>query len=85
MKSKFVGCQFFCSEVATGTHRAGRHFRTKLMSRYIGSSPNGWFDVRFEELVSKTENPGGFLRKLDQGALGLSDPCGSPFQLLLLC
>ena len=44
-------------------HRAGRHFRTKLMSRYIGSSPNGRFDVRFEELVSKAENPGGFLRK----------------------
>ena len=33
------------------THRAGRHFRTKLMSRYIGSSLNGRFDVRFEELV----------------------------------
>ena len=41
-------------------HRAGRHFRTKLMSRYIGSSPNGRFDVRFEELVSKVQNPGGF-------------------------
>ena len=33
------------------THRAGRHFRTKLMSRYIGSSTNGQFDVRIEELV----------------------------------
>ena len=46
-----------------GSHCAGRRFRTKLMSRYIGSSPNGRFDVRFEELVSKAENPGGFLRK----------------------
>ena len=33
------------------------------MSRYIGSSPNGRLYVRFEELVSKAENPGGFLRK----------------------
>ena len=44
-------------------HRAGRHFRKKLMSRYIGSSPHGRFDVRIEELVSKAENPGLFLRK----------------------
>ena len=49
--------------ILVGSHRAGRHFRKKLMSRYIGSSPNGRFDVRFEELVSKAENPGGFLRK----------------------
>ena len=49
--------------VAKTTHRTGRRFRTKLMSRYIGSSPNGQFDVRFEERVSKAENPGGFLRK----------------------
>ena len=33
------------------------------MSRYICFSPNGQFDVRFEELVSKAKNPGGFLRK----------------------
>ena len=29
----------------------------------IERSQNGWFDVRFEELVSKAKNPGGFLRK----------------------
>ena len=51
------------SKSPSGPHRVGRHFRTKLMSPYIGSSPNGRFDVRFEELVSKAENPGGFLRK----------------------
>ena len=45
------------------THRPGRRFRTNLMSRYICFSPNGQFDVRFEELVSKAKNPGGFLRK----------------------
>ena len=45
------------------THRPGRRFRTKLMSQYICFSPNGQFDVRFEELVSKVQNPGGFLRK----------------------
>ena len=33
------------------------------MSRYIGASQNGRFDVRIQELVSKAENPGGFLRK----------------------
>ena len=44
-------------------HCAGRHFRTKLMSRYIGVGQNDGFDVRIQELVSKAENPGGFLRK----------------------
>ena len=51
------------SDVCFGSHRSGRHFRTKLMSPYIGSSPNGRFDVRFEELVSKAVNPWRFLRK----------------------
>ena len=45
------------------SHRPGRRFRTNLMSRYICFSQNGRFDVRFEELVSKAKNPGGFLRK----------------------
>ena len=41
----------------------GRHFWTKLMSRYIGAGQNDWFAVRLQELVSKAKNPGGFLRK----------------------
>ena len=45
------------------SHCSGRHFRTKLMSRYIGVGPNDRFDVRIQELVSKAKNPGGFLRK----------------------
>ena len=51
------------SDVCFGSHRSGRHFRTKLMSRYIGTSQNDQFDVRMQELVSKAKNPGGFLRK----------------------
>ena len=41
------------------SHRSGRHFRTKLMSLYIGAGQNDWFDVRIEELVSTAKNPGG--------------------------
>ena len=33
------------------------------MSQYIGSGQNNGFDVRIHELVSKVQNPGGFLRK----------------------
>ena len=33
------------------------------MSQYIGSGQNNRFDVRIQELVSKVQNPGGFLRK----------------------
>ena len=33
------------------------------MSRYIGAGQNDRFDVRIQELVSKVQNPGGFLRK----------------------
>ena len=55
--------EFTFKDLGVGPHRTGRRFRTKLMSRYIYFSPNGRFDVRFEELVSKAENPGGFLRK----------------------
>ena len=33
------------------------------MSRYICFSQNGRFDVSFEELFSKVQNPGGFFRK----------------------
>ena len=29
---------------------SGRHFRTKLMSRYIGAGPNDRFDVRIQKL-----------------------------------
>ena len=54
---------FACISQSCQTHRAGRRFRTNLMSRYICFSQNGRFDVRFEELVSKAKNPGGFLRK----------------------
>ena len=45
------------------SHRAGRHFRTKLMSRYIGAGQNGRFDMRIQELVSKVQNSGRLLRK----------------------
>ena len=45
-------------------HRSGRPLRINLMSRYICFSQNGRFDVSFEELVSKVQNPGGFFRKI---------------------
>ena len=44
-------------------HRSGRPLRINLMSRYICFSQNGCFDVSFEELFSKVQNPGGFFRK----------------------
>ena len=44
-------------------HRSGRPLRINLMSRYICFSQNGRFDVSFEELFSKVQNPGGFFRK----------------------
>ena len=37
------------------SHCAGRHFRTKLMSRYIGSGQKKRFDVGIQELVSKVQ------------------------------
>ena len=37
---------------------AGRHFRTKLMS-----GQNKRFEMRIQELASKVQNPGPFLRK----------------------
>ena len=44
-------------------HLPGRPLRINLMSRYICFSQNGRFDVSFEELFSKVQNPGGFFRK----------------------
>ena len=41
----------------------GRYFWTKLMCQTIGSGQNNRFDLRIQELVSKVQNPGGFLRK----------------------
>ena len=35
------------------THRSGRHFRTKLMSRYIGAGIKDRFDVRIQERYKK--------------------------------
>ena len=51
------------SQQGDNAHRSGRHFRTKLMSRYIGADQNDRFDVRMQELVSKAKNPGGFFEK----------------------
>ena len=34
-----------------------------LCPAILGPSQNGRFDVRIQELVSKVQNPGGFLRK----------------------
>ena len=56
-------CQHGLLALETPSHCAGRHFRTKLMSQYIGAGQNDRFDVRIQELVSKVQNPGGFLRK----------------------
>ena len=42
----------------------GRPLRINLMSRYICFSQIGPFDVSFEELFSKVQNPGGFFRKI---------------------
>ena len=55
----------FCKTwvIQPSPHCSGRHFRTKLMSRYIGAGQNDRFDVRIQEVVSKVQNPGGFLRK----------------------
>ena len=41
------------------SHCTGRHFKTKLMSQYIGAGQNDRFDVRMEEVVSKAKNPAG--------------------------
>ena len=56
-------CTDMMSQQGDNAHRSGRHFRTELMSRYIGAGQNDRFDVRIQELVSKAKNPGGFLRK----------------------
>ena len=40
------------SQQGDNAHRSGRHFRTKLMSRYIGAGQNDRFDVRMQELES---------------------------------
>ena len=45
------------------SHLPGRPLRINLMSRYICFSQNGRYDVSFEELFSKVQNPGGFFRK----------------------
>ena len=45
-------------------HRSGRPLRINFMSRYICFSQIGPFDVSFEELFSKVQNPGGFFRKI---------------------
>ena len=45
-------------------HRPGRPLRINFMSRYICFSQIGPFDVCFEELFSKVQNPGGFFRKI---------------------
>ena len=56
-------CQHGLLALETPSHCAGRHFRTKLMSQYIGAGQNDRFDVRIQELNSKAKNPGGGLRK----------------------
>ena len=45
-------------------HRSGRPREINFMSRYICFSQIGPFDVCFEELFSKVQNPGGFFRKI---------------------
>ena len=57
--SKEGGQRFHFRRKLFNSHRPGKRLRTNLMSRYICFSQNG----RFEELVSKAKNPGGFLRK----------------------
>ena len=44
--------------VDTASHCAGRHFRIKLMSRYIGAGQNDQFDVKIQELVTKVKKNG---------------------------
>ena len=46
------------------THLPGRPLRINFMSRYICFSQIDPFDVSFEELFSKVQNPGGFFRKI---------------------
>ena len=48
----------------SGTHRSGRPREINFISRYICFSQIGPFDVCFEELFSKVQNPGGFFRKI---------------------
>ena len=53
----------FCGSYNASTaHCAGRHFRTKLMSQYIGFGQKDRFDVRIQELFSKVQNSWGFLQ-----------------------
>ena len=56
--------QSFASPQGSTPHRSGRPLRINLMSRYICFSQIGLFDVSFEELFSKVQNPGGFFRKI---------------------
>ena len=44
---------------------AGWHFETKIqtISQYVQIHRKNLFDVRVQELVSKVQNPGRFLRK----------------------
>ena len=46
------------------SHRSGRPREINFISRYICFSQIGPFDVCFEELFSKVQNPGGFFRKI---------------------
>ena len=47
------------NQILLHPHCEGRHFRTKLMSQYIGSGQKNLKDVRIQELVSKVQNLGG--------------------------
>ena len=46
------------------SHLPGRPLRINFMSRYICFSQIRPFDVSFEELFSKVQNPGGIFRKI---------------------
>ena len=56
-----IVCMLFQGDKA---HCPGRPLRINFMSRYICFSQIGPFDVCFEELFSKVQNPGGFFRKI---------------------
>ena len=56
--------RFKVDRVGGWSHRPGRPREINFMSRYICFSQNGPFDVSFEELFSKVQNPGGFFRKI---------------------
>ena len=58
-----MSTEYYVASPIAESHLPGRPLKINFMSRYICFSQIGPFDVSFEELFSKVQNPGGFFRK----------------------